>query len=139
MVATVPAQQPAEERDDWLAERGVALRFPTKGPLSRTLSSPHPPWETPVLGLSAFVNGRRIVLVDTPRSSAGPDPRTALPAEQIERVTVPVVDLSEPGVLVDNLAAGVRAARLLLDGWELLGPAAADLALLCAAEAEGGG
>ena len=136
MVATLTAQEPARERDAWLHAQGVMLRFPTSGPLSRSVAAPHPAWETPILGASAFVEGKRVVLVDTPRSAAGPDPRAALSPEHYERVTVPVVLRDEPSVLVSHLAPDVRPARVLVEGWELRGPAAADLALLCAADAE---
>ena len=140
MVATLSAQETAFERDSWLAAQGVCLRFPTPGPLARALAVPHSPWETPILGASALVGGKRVVFIDTPRSAAGPDPRAVLGADQYERVTVPVVDAAEPALVVRQLAADVRAARLLEEGWELRGPAAAELAQLCLAESgEAGG
>ncbi len=137
MVATLPAQQPAEERDAWLSAEGMSLRFPTSGPLSRSLQASRPPWESPVLGASAFIGGKRVVFVDTPRSSAGPDPRASLSPEQYECLTVPVVPKGEPTVLVGHLAPDVRPARVLMEGWELRGPAASDLGSICAADAEG--
>ena len=78
-----------------------------------------------------------MVFVDTPRSSAGPDPRASLSPEQYECLTVPVVPKGEPTVLVGHLAPDVRPARVLMEGWELRGPAASDLGSICAADAEG--
>lgn len=138
LVATLDAQQPASERDAWLAQRGFMLRFPTNGPLCRAVSVPQPPWESPVIGASVRSSGRRIVLLPVPRSAAGPDPRRAWPPEAYETVTVPVVPVGEPSFLVKRLAADVRPARTLAEGDELRGPAAADLAALCAREAEEG-
>ncbi len=134
-LATLPAQDPATERDAWLAARGWALRFPTPGPLAASLCGPRQPWETRVLGASARLDGRRAVFVPVPRSAAGPDPRGALPPEVYETLTVPVVPLGEAARLVelpvaDCLARDVRPARIVAGKAELRGPAAADLAAL---------
>lgn len=134
LVATLDAQVPAAERDAVLARQGYALRFPTSGALARAVAAPHPAWESPVLGASVRVDGRRVVLLTVPRSSAGPDPRRAFPPEAYETLTVPLVRLSEAARVVGRLAADVRAARLLPEGPELRGPAASDLAALCERE-----
>ena len=136
MVATLPAQQPAAERDAWLAARGVSLRFPCSGPLSRAVQAARPAWESPVLGASAFLDGRRVAFVSTPRSSAGPDPRCSLPPESYESLTVPVVSNGDRAVVVSHLAPDVRPARVLMEGWELRGPAASDMGLVCEADEE---
>lgn len=135
-IATLPAHQEPDERDAWLARKGVMLRFPTRGTLAASVARPAAAWESPVLGVSAHVEGRRVVLVDVPRSAAGPDPRTTFAPEEYETITVPVVPLGEPAVVVERLARDVRAARAVEEGWELRGPAAADLAALCASEGE---
>ncbi|MSQ01883.1 MAG: FAD-binding oxidoreductase [Myxococcales bacterium] len=138
LVATLPAQQPAAERDAWLAQRGYMLRFPAVGTLAAAVGQPRSPWESTVLGASLHLDGRRVVLLAVPRSSAGPDPRAAFPPDCYETVTVPVVPLAQPAVLVSRLAPDVRPARRTGDGWELRGPAATDLAALCERAEEAG-
>lgn len=130
-VATLDAQQPASERDAWLAERGWALRFPTALPLARGFPARVEAWENPVLGCSVLTAHGRVLLAAVPRSAAGPDPRRTFPAEAYETLTVPVVRLAEPVVVVRSLAEDVRAARRTEAGLELRGPAAAALAELC--------
>lgn len=136
-IATLPAHDEPEVRDAWLAQRGFMLRFPTRGTLAASVRKPAPAWESPVLGASALVDGRRVVLLAVPRSAAGPDPRVTFAPEEYETLTVPVVPVGEPSVVVERLARDVRAARAVEEGWELRGPAAADLAVLCAAEGAG--
>ena len=137
MIATLPAHAPPDERDAYLAAHGMMLRFPVDGPLAAGVAAPHPPWETPLLGASLRVDGKRVVLLDVPRSATGPDPRGAFPCHAYETVTVPLVSVDEPFVAVSHLARDVRPARALGTGWELRGPAAAELAALCAAEEKG--
>ncbi len=130
-VATLPAQQPAAERDDALARQGWALRYPSALPLAQSLRGPRPPWDTRLLGASVLgAGGRRAVFVSVPRSGAGPDPRATFAPAAYETVTVPVVNLSQQAVLVEEPAPDVRAARRLREGWEVRGPAAAELAAL---------
>ena len=136
LLATLPAQQPAAERDEWLAARGYALRFPTRNPLATGLPQVRSAWETVILGASAQVEGRRVVVLAVPRSAAGPDPRGAFAPEAYETMTVPLVPLAEPTVRVDRLGRDVRPARTVGGVWELRGPAAADLAALSLADAE---
>ncbi len=133
LVATLPAQQSAVERDRWLAERGWELRFPTSLSLAASVALPREPWETRVLGGSAQLGGRRAVFVAVPRSSAGPDPRASLPPETYEMLTVPVVRLGEPSTRVDTpwslcVAADLRPSRNLGDSVEFRGPAGPALA-----------
>jgi alkyldihydroxyacetonephosphate synthase len=132
-VATLDAQQPAAERDAWLAERGWALRRPTPGPLSATLRQPREAWETPVVGASVRTAAGRIVLRAVPRSAAGPDTREVWPAADYETMTVPVVRLDEPAVVVDRgfqacVAADLRPARRVAAGAEFRGPCAEAMA-----------
>ncbi|MDP2309228.1 MAG: FAD-binding oxidoreductase [Pseudomonadota bacterium] len=134
-IATLDAQQPAAERDDWLAKAGWELRFPSTGSLAASVGAPRQPWESRVLGASARLDGRRAVFLAVPRSSAGPDPREALPAGAYETLTVPVVRRDEAVVRVDVsastcLAADLRPAREIAGSAEFRGPAAADLAAL---------
>ena len=136
MTATLPAQQGQAERDAWLSKYGVMLRFPTSGPIANALCAPHSPWETLVLGASLRIDGKRVLLIDVPRSSAGPDPRGWFPPSAYETVTVPVLSELEPSVEVAQLARDVRPARVLEHGWELRGPAAADLAAFCVKDRE---
>lgn len=130
-LATLPAWQPAAARDAWLSERGHALRFPTPEPLAASLRGPHEPYECRVIGASAHIEGRRVVLPAVPRSAAGPDPRAELPPERYETLTVPVVPLQEPAVIVRArpqacVHAGLLYARVLgPDLVEFRGPAAA--------------
>ncbi len=138
LIATLSAQQPAADRDAWLSQRGYMLRFPTAGTLAAALGQPHAPWETAVLGASLHLDGTRVVLLAVPRSSAGPDPRAAFPAHCYETITVPVVPLAQLTVVVSRLAPDVRPARSTREGVELRGPAATELAALCARAGEAG-
>ncbi len=138
LIATLPAQQPAGERDAWLAQRGYMLRFSTDGALAASAGQPRAPWESAVLGASLHLDGKRVVLVAVPRSSAGPDPRAAFPADCYETLTVPVLPLAQHAVLVSRLAPDVRPARSTREGWELRGPAATELAALCARTEDAG-
>lgn len=136
--ATLPAAQPAEERDAWLAERGWALRHPTPGPLADALGRPRAPWETPVLGASVRLPGGRAVFRPVPRHAAGPDARETFPPDAYETLTVPVVRLDERAVVVamaseDAVRADLRPARRLPEGVEFRGPAADALAGLARA------
>lgn len=134
-IATLDAQQPAAERDAWLAQEGWELRFPAPTSLAETVGAPRQPWETRVLGASARLDGRRAVFLAVPRTSAGPDPREALPGDSYETLTVPVVRRGEAAVRVGVpasacFAADLRPARGLGATVEFRGPAAADLAAL---------
>ncbi len=91
-VATLPAHEPAGERDARLASAGWLLRHPTPGPLSADLGRVGPD-DTRVVGAWANIEGQRIALLPVPRSSAGPDPRRVLPAERYEALTVPIVPI----------------------------------------------
>ena len=91
-IATLPAQEPAVDRDARLAALGWRLRHPTPGPLALTLSRVAPD-DTRVVGASAILDGRRVVLLPVPRSSAGPDARRVLPAAAYETLTVPIAPL----------------------------------------------
>jgi len=136
-VATLDAQAEAHGRDRALAAEGWALRYPSDMPLARSLRGPRPPWDTRLLGASVRdESGRRSVFVDVPRSGAGPDPRASFPSRAYETVTVPLVRLADTALTVDALARDVRAARRLSTGWELRGPAAPELAALCAPPGE---
>lgn len=128
-IATLDAQEPAEARDRWLAAAGWQLRFPTDRPLASSTMRGRP-WENPLLGCSVRTPDGRVVLLPTPRSAAGPDPRRTFPPEVYETMTVPVVRSSDACVVVASLPEDVRAARTLPTGLELRGPAAADLAEL---------
>lgn len=97
LVATLPAHEPAAARDAELARQGFRLLFPTDGPVVDALSGPREPHQARVLGVSAHLDGRRVVLPAVPRSAAGPDPRAALPREAYESVTVPVVPVTAQG------------------------------------------
>ena len=131
-IATLDAQQPAAERDTWLAERGWVLRNPTETPLAHAVRTPAAPWETPVLGCSVVdAAGIRTVLLPVPRSSAGPDPRRVLPVDAYETLTVPVVRLADALAVVSETAFDVRPARTVGHQHELRGPAAKELARLC--------
>ncbi len=88
-IATLPAQEPGPQRDARLAAEGWRLRHPTPGALSADLSRVAPD-DTRVIGASAVIDGRRLVLLPVPRSSAGPDPRRVLPPESYETLTVPI-------------------------------------------------
>ena len=89
-VATLPAQEPAADRDAWLAARGWRLRHPVAGPLVSDLSRVAPD-DCRVVGAWATIAGRRAAFLPVPRSSAGPDPRRVLPPESYEALAVPVV------------------------------------------------
>ena len=91
-IATLPAQEPAAERDARLAALGWRLRHPVLGPLSSSLTRVAPD-DTRVVGASAILEGRRVVLLPVPRSSAGPDARRVLPAAAYETLTVPIAPL----------------------------------------------
>lgn len=88
-VATLPAQEPAEDRDARLLAAGWRLRHPTPGPLAADLGRVAPD-DTRVLGAWATVDGHRVALLPVPRSSAGPDPRRVLPPGSYEALTVPI-------------------------------------------------
>ncbi|MES2638642.1 MAG: FAD-binding oxidoreductase [Myxococcota bacterium] len=141
-IATLDAQQPAAARDAWLAAEGWELRFPSPASLAASVGAPRRPWESRVLGASARLDGRRAVFVAVPRSSAGPDPREALPPDTYETLTVPVVRRDELVCRVQVpanvcLAADLRPARDLGATVEFRGPAAADLASLALRLVEG--
>jgi hypothetical protein len=91
-VATLPAHDPAEQRDAWLAAQGWRLRHPVAGPLASDLSRVAPD-DCRVVGAWASLDGRRAAFLPVPRSSAGPDPRRVLPPASYEALTVPIVPL----------------------------------------------
>ncbi len=92
--ATLDAHAEAPARDGRLAALGWTLRYPT----SRTLAAaardmaaaPRSPVETPIVGATVRVGGRRYLVSDAPRSSAGPDLRACFPPDAYETLTVPV-------------------------------------------------
>lgn len=129
MSATLLANAPALERDAALAAEGWRLRFPTPGALADSVRGEFPAWESPFLGASAIVGGRRHVVPIVPRSAAGPDARRILPSEAYETLTVPVVRLNAQSFRVTDVGEDVRA---LSDGSGrvILGPAGAELAAL---------
>ncbi len=134
-VATLPAWQPAAERDLYLADAGFCLRFPTTEPLAAGLGAPRESWDVRVLGMSARSPFGRVVALPVPRSSAGPDLREALPAEQLETLTVPIVPAAEPVTRVrasaaTTLHAGVPVSLRQGEDIFLRGPAAPELAAL---------
>lgn len=138
--ATLPAHQPAGERDAWLAERGWALRHPVPVALADAMGLPRAPWETPVLGASVRLPTGRAVFPPVPRSAAGPDARETFPAAAYETITVPVVPLAELSERLElsfdaAVLRDVRPARRLGDAVELRGPAAVELAALLRTEA----
>ncbi len=128
--ATLPAQESADERDAALAAQGWRLRFPTLRPLSESVRGDFPPWESPFLGASALVGGRRYAVPIVPRSAAGPDARRILPSENYETLTVPVTRLDEPSISVARWARDVRPLPDGQGGHALAGPAAEELSAL---------
>ncbi|HND32366.1 MAG TPA: FAD-linked oxidase C-terminal domain-containing protein, partial [Myxococcota bacterium] len=133
LVAHLSPDQPAAERDRWLADQGVALRFPAAGPLREHIAGPQAPWETRIVGCVAQLPHGRFRIKAVPRSAAGPDLRALLPASAYEQLVVPLVRLSEPrweGSVSENTLRNmdIRASRHLADGRvEILGPAAPEL------------
>ena len=133
LVAHLSPVQPAAERDRWLADQGLALRFPAAGPLREHIAGPQAPWETRIVGCVAQLPHGRFRIKAVPRSAAGPDLRALLPASAYEQLVVPLVRLSEPrweGSVSENTLRNmdIRASRHLADGRvEILGPAAPEL------------
>jgi alkyldihydroxyacetonephosphate synthase len=92
-IATLPAWQPPQERDAWLAKRGYRLKHPTSTPLAQSIRQPVPAWDCQVLGCTARIAGKAARLPTVPRSSAGPDLRVWLPSNDYISLSVPVEPL----------------------------------------------
>ncbi len=133
LVANLLPDQPADQRDGWLADQGFALRFPAAGPLREHLSGPQAPWETRILGCVARLPHGRFRIKSVPRSAAGPDLRSLLPPSSYEQIVVPLVRLGGDrweGEVPENTLRklDIRASCRHADGRvEIIGPAAPEL------------
>ncbi len=142
LVAYLSPDQPAQERDRWLADQGFALRFPAAGPLRAHIAGPQAPWETRIMGCVARMPHGRFRIKAVPRSAAGPDLRSLLPPAAYEQLVVPLVRLAEAhwkGQVSETVLRklDIRASRTHEDGQvEILGPAAAELGELIGRQIE---
>jgi alkyldihydroxyacetonephosphate synthase len=93
-IATLPAGQPAEERDAWLAASGWRLLHGCAGPLATHHPRKVEPPASAILGGVVRTPHGLARIVDAPRSGAGPDPRAGLPADAWVSMTVPVTPLA---------------------------------------------